>query len=118
MTPTNPTDAQLEPARKCAAKACSEDYGELILSGLYDHVAVVQSALLAIQATEARAQGLVEALRLAYGLLWHMQIDTTDDNLKLASDARQALLSVMSKDDQLLGIDAAKMTDGRFTGAA
>ena len=62
MTTTNPPDAQMKLARECAAKACSEDYGELILSGLYDHVAVVQSGLLAIQATEARAQGLVDAL--------------------------------------------------------
>ena len=60
----------------------------------------------------------LEAVRLAYGLLCHMRIDTTDDNLKLASDARKALLAVISKDDQLRGIDAAKMTDGRFTGAA
>jgi hypothetical protein len=58
------------------------------------------------------------AIQLAYGLLWHMTIDNHDPNLKLASDARKALLAVMSKDDQLRGIDAAKMTDGRFTGAA
>jgi hypothetical protein len=59
-----------------------------------------------------------DAVNLAYGLLWHMQIDREDDNLRLASDARKALLSVMSKDDQLRGIDAAKATEGRFTGAA
>jgi hypothetical protein len=59
-----------------------------------------------------------DAVRLAYGLLWHMRIDNRDPNLKLASDARKALLTVLSKDDQLRGIDAAKMTDGRFTGAA
>lgn len=68
MTTTNPPDAQMKLARECAAKACSEDYGELILSGLYDHVAVVQSALLAIQATEARAQGLVDALEMMDGI--------------------------------------------------
>jgi Lar family restriction alleviation protein len=58
------------------------------------------------------------AVQLAYGLLWHMSIDNRDPNLKLASDARKALLSTLSKDGQLRGIDAAKMTDGRFTGAA
>jgi hypothetical protein len=62
--------------------------------------------------------GVTDAASLAYGLLWHMQIDREDDNLRLASDARKALLSVMSKDDQLRGIDAAKATEGRFTGAA
>lgn len=58
------------------------------------------------------------AVQLAYGLLWHMHIDREDDNLALASDARKALMEVLSKDDQLRGIDAAKMTDARFTGAA
>ena len=47
---------------------------------------------------------IAEAIRLAYGLLWHMRIDTRDDNLKLASDARKALLAVISKDDQLRGL--------------
>ena len=54
----------------------------------------------------------LEAVRLLTGKWPHMRIDTTDDNLKLASDARKALLAVISKDDQLRGIDAAKMTDG------
>jgi hypothetical protein len=68
--------------------------------------------------TAAGISGITDAVTLAYGLLWHMQIDREDDNLRLASDARKALLGVMSKDDQLRGIDAAKATDGRFTGAA
>lgn len=59
-----------------------------------------------------------EALELAYGLLWHMKIDNKDINLKLASDARKALLAAIGKEGQLRGIDAAKMTDARFTGAA
>lgn len=58
------------------------------------------------------------AMQLAYGLLWHMSIDREDPNLALASDARKALLSILSKDDQVRGIMAAKATDGRFTGAA
>jgi hypothetical protein len=59
-----------------------------------------------------------QALRLAYGLLWHMRIDRRDDNLRLASDARRALLAVLSKDEQADGIARAKATDARFTGAA
>ena len=58
-----------------------------------------------------------EAINLAYGLLWHMHIDREDDNLRLASDARQALLSVMTSDDKADGITRAKATDARFTGA-
>ena len=58
------------------------------------------------------------AMRLAYGLLWHMQIDREDANLKLASDARRTLASALGEADRYLGIDAAKMTDARFTGAA
>lgn len=68
--------------------------------------------------TTFKTDTVADAVRLAYGLLWHMHIDRNDDNLRLASDARKALLAVLSKDDQLRGIDAAKMTDGRFTGAA
>lgn len=64
------------------------------------------------------SQSTEQGIQLAYGLLWHMRIDRNDPNLALASDARKALLSVMSKDDQLRGINAAKITDGRFTGAA
>jgi hypothetical protein len=59
-----------------------------------------------------------EAAILAYGLLWHMAIDRNDDNLRLASDARHALLLGLSEADRLRAIDAAKMTDARFTGAA
>jgi hypothetical protein len=58
------------------------------------------------------------AITLAYGLLWHMRIDRRDDNLCLASDARAALLTVLSKAEQAIGITQAKATDGRFTGAA
>lgn len=59
-----------------------------------------------------------EAVRLAYGLLWHMQIDRRDANLRLASDARLTLLSTLSKDEQADGIARAKAMDARFTGAA
>ena len=60
---------------------------------------------------------LLDAALLAYGLLWHMHIDREDDNLRLASDARRALLEALSKEDQLIAIDRAKATDARFTGA-
>ncbi len=63
MTTTNPTDAQMKLARECAAKACGEPQRVAILEGQFDRTPGVQSALLAIQATEARAQGLVEAER-------------------------------------------------------
>lgn len=66
----------------------------------------------------ANADDIQAAINLAFGLLWHMEIDTRNDNLRLASDARKALWAVMSKDDQADGITRAKMTDGRFTGAA
>lgn len=59
-----------------------------------------------------------EAVRLAYGLLWHMDIDRRDDNLRLASDARKALATVLTSGEQADGITRAKATDGRFTGAA
>lgn len=55
---TNPTDAQMKLALECAEKAAA---GYLALPLPADHP-LVQSALLAIQATEARAQVLVDAL--------------------------------------------------------
>ncbi len=62
---TNPTDAQMKLARECAATAVIEPSMRSktdILKGYCDNWHGVQSALLAIQATEARAQGLVDAL--------------------------------------------------------
>ena len=66
---TNPTDAQMKLAREYACQAV-EVYGEgdarehdaAVLRTLWNDHPAVQSALLAIQATEARAQGLVDAL--------------------------------------------------------
>ena len=70
MTTTNPTEAQMKLAREYACQAV-EVYGEgdarehdaAVLRTLWNDHPAVQSALLAIQATEARAQGLVEAER-------------------------------------------------------
>lgn len=58
MTPTQPTAEQLELARECAAKAAD---GYLALPLPDDHP-LVQSAILAIQATEARMAAAVEVL--------------------------------------------------------
>lgn len=71
-----------------------------------------------LEAAEKKAATLPSSVALAYGLLWHMTIDHEDDNLRLASDARKALLSLLSKDEQAEGITWAKLTDARFTGAA
>lgn len=57
---------------------------------------------------EVPASDRFEAMRLAYGLLWHMNIDRSDPNLRLASDARRALLAVMSSEEMADGIARAK----------
>lgn len=71
MTTTNPTDAQMKLARECAAHGFPKDtpYYKNCMAGNYDEFGIVQAPLLAIQATEARAQGLVEALEAAQNLL-------------------------------------------------
>lgn len=65
---TTPTDAQMKLARECAAKAYrdadpTDALAGYVEAGEMDDDEAVQSALLAIQATEARAQGLVDAER-------------------------------------------------------
>lgn len=66
MTTTNPTDAQMKLARECAAHGFPKDmpYYKNCMAGTYDEFGIVQAPLLAIQATEARAQGLVELLEM------------------------------------------------------
>lgn len=63
---TNPTEVQMKLARECAARLAQRrrdhDYAGWIREGRKDNDSEVQSALLAIQVTEARAQGLVDAL--------------------------------------------------------
>ena len=69
MTPTQPTAEQLRLAQECACQAV-EVYGEgdarehdaAVLRTLWNDHPAVQSALLAIQATEARMAAAVEAL--------------------------------------------------------
>ena len=76
---TTPTDAQMKLARECAATAVIEPSTRSktdILKGYCDNWHGVQSALLAIQATEARAQGLVEALTAVHDdLLMRAEIE-------------------------------------------
>lgn len=57
-------------------------------------------------------------IRLAYGLLWHMDIDRRSANLCLASDARRALEATLTREEKADGIARAKAADARFTGAA
>jgi hypothetical protein len=75
MTPTNPTEVQMKLARECAARLAQRrrdhDYAGWIREGRKDNDSEVQSALLAIQATEARAQGLVEALEAMLHAVCH-----------------------------------------------
>lgn len=59
MTPTNPTDAQMKLARECQKKAYKMAVDDVTTFRDYG----VQSALLAIQATEARMAAAVEAER-------------------------------------------------------
>ena len=71
---TTPTDAQMKLARECAAKAYrdadpTDALAGYVEAGEMDDDEAVQSALLAIQATEARAQGLVDALEAAQNIL-------------------------------------------------
>jgi len=70
MTTTNPTDAQMKLAREFVARIVEGDSDNplrVAKANRYyntenDDTLEVQSALLAIQATEARAQGLVDAM--------------------------------------------------------
>lgn len=62
---TTPTDAQMKLARECAAKAYrdadqTDALAGYVEAGEMDDDEAVQSALLAIQATEARMAGAVE----------------------------------------------------------
>lgn len=52
----------------------------------------------------------VAALALAYGLLWHMEIDRRDPNLRLASEARTQISNAISGDKTIRarGIEMAR----------
>lgn len=78
----------------------------------YEHAGKAIAAAIRDSSDGITPQGEIQAaIELAYGMLWHMSIDTRDPNLKLASDARKALLSVMDKDAQSRGICSVR-TDG------
>ena len=50
----------------------------------------------------------IEAAELAYGLLWHMNIDTYNASDRLAAEARRSLGGVIGREGQKRGIQAAK----------
>jgi len=67
MTTTNPTDAQMKLAREALAQAATElapPSSSMRMNDFTDKAAQIsaRAIVLAIQATEARAQGLVDAL--------------------------------------------------------
>jgi len=69
MTPTNPTDAQMKLAREALAQAATElapPSSSMRMNDFTDKAAQIsaRAIVLAIQATEARAQGLVELLEM------------------------------------------------------
>lgn len=49
-----------------------------------------------------------EAMALAYGLLWCMNIDRRDPDLRKASDARIALSNSMTMEQKKRGIESAR----------
>lgn len=67
MTPTNPTEVQMKLAREALAQAATElapPSSSMRMNDFTDKAAQIsaRAIVLAIQATEARAQGLVDAL--------------------------------------------------------
>lgn len=66
-----------------------------------------------VEALEQKAATLPSEVARAYGLLWQMEVDRNDPNLRYASDARQALLSVLSDDERSTGIAWTSMDVGR-----
>lgn len=69
MTTTNPTDAQMKLAREALAQAATElapPSSSMRMNDFTDKAAQIsaRAIVLAIQATEARAQGLVELLEM------------------------------------------------------
>lgn len=98
MTTTQPTAEQLEVARKCAAKAYrnadpTDALAGYIEIGEMDDDEAVQSALLAIQATEARmaaAVGAGYALAMSSG-----KLIVALDNMEVFKHHREAVLRDM-----------------------
>ncbi|MGY4288841.1 hypothetical protein ACVWXO_008061 [Bradyrhizobium sp. LM2.7] len=54
------------------------------------------------------AQESVHGIKIAYGLLWLMSIDTRTKNGLLAHTARKQLLELLTRADQAEGITAAR----------
>ena len=57
------------------------------------------------------------AIELAYGLLWHVTIDTRTMQGRLVSDARKALSDILTDDERGAGIAAARDYQGAGRGA-
>lgn len=56
-------------------------------------------------------------IELAYGLLWHVTIDTLTSQGRLVSDARKALSDILADDERCAGIAAARDYQGAGRGA-
>ena len=84
MTTTNPTDAQMKLAREALAQAATElapPSSSMRMNDFTDKAAQIsaRAIVLAIQATEARAQGLVDALEPFEKALGKRQLLCKDD---------------------------------------
>lgn len=108
---TQPTAEQIELARECAAEVwigLNEHAAiHMLRYGQCDHYREVQSALFAIQATEARMADAVEALEPFSKALEKRQLLCKDDEFVTWSaitvgdlrKARQALAKIRSQSD-------------------
>lgn len=86
----------------------TQDGDGVLLTAQADECEQAASALESLLAERVEDREAAEQARLAYGLLWLMDIDRRDSKLRLASDARKALLLSMSSADQAAGIAAAR----------
>lgn len=96
MTPTNPTDAQMKLAREALAQAATElapPSSSMRMNDFTDKAAQIsaRAIVLAIQATEARAQGLVEALTELTDLMDDVCCGDYEPDSFTTQPARQAL---------------------------
>lgn len=61
-----------------------------------------------VQQSDAHAMNTADAIELAYGLIWHVDIDKATERGRCISAARIALLGQLDKAGQARGITAAK----------
>jgi len=86
--------------RRCVERA---DHAADALVSERDRLAIVRAVL-----AEAGVAEMREARDLAYGLLWLVIMDTTTLYGRCTKEARAALLTTMTKEDQANGIEAAR----------